>query len=343
MRVGRLALPVARPTFRAMLEPISLCSPHGRQLVIPRPVFLAPMDGVTDALFRRLVVAEGGVGVVCSEFARISVTALPRRNLVKVMGSPLVGVANGLQIMLADTRHLASTVQHAASIGADFLDLNFGCPAKRVVSHCAGSALLAHPERMAQLVAATVAATELPVTAKLRVGIDSADHLEECLDAVCGAGATLVALHARLRVQNYQQAACWEWLQRAAAHMAGRWPGVVLVGNGGIDSVKQARAMASFPGVHGIMVGQAALADPWIFRQINGGNPASPAEAKAFIGRYAAALRDRMKPSAALGRLKQLIKYWRAGDVFSQDDAQRRHLLRARSWQELKAWLALPV
>ncbi|MFW5846064.1 MAG: tRNA dihydrouridine synthase, partial [Planctomycetota bacterium] len=246
----------------AALPPLHLQG-RGRCCTIRRPVFLAPMDGITDHIFRRLVVELGGVEAVCSEFARISVAPLPLRSLRRCFGAPLPGVVNGLQLMAPDAQHLAATAARVAACGADVLDLNFGCPVKRVVNKCAGSALLAHPDRMAAIVRCAVEHQPLPVTVKMRPGIADADRLEEILDAVCNAGAALVALHHRLRVHSYRERPSWDVLRRAAGHLHRHWPGVPLIGNGGIDTPMDAARMLQETGVDGIMVGQAALADPF--------------------------------------------------------------------------------
>lgn len=322
------------------LAPLVLTSPQGRQCRIERPLFLAPMDGITDTLFRRLVVAEGGVGAVCSEFVRISVAPVPRRALASVFGEPLPGLANGLQLMAPDAQHMATTAVHAAACGADFLDLNFGCPVKRVVNKCAGSALLAHPDRMAAIVRAAVVSQPLPVTVKMRPGIADAAHLEAILDAVCEAGATLVALHARLRTQAATERPDWGLLERARRHLARSWPAVPLIGNGAISQPQDAQALLACAPCAGLMIGQAALANPWIFRQIAGGPAASVDEARAFIERYCAAvIAGHGRGRVGLGRIKQMIKYWRAADLFA-DPEQRQACLRCTSLADLLARLS---
>jgi tRNA-dihydrouridine synthase len=329
----------AMTDLAAQLQPLVLRSPAGRECRIDRPVFLAPMDGITDHCFRRLVVPLGGLGVVCSEFARISVAPLSRRGLRAVFGEAVPGVVNVLQLMAPDDAHLAESAARAAGLGVDLLDLNFGCPVKRVVNKCAGSALLAFPERMAAIVRCAVAAQPLPVTVKMRPGLDDAALLEDLLDAVAEAGACLIALHARLRRQAYGERPAWEVLARAAAHLHRHHPGLPLIGNGGIDHANDAVRMLAETGVDGLMIGQAALADPWIFREIAGGPPASVAEAWAFLREYAEINRGLMSSRAAAGRVKQAIKHWRAAGILDHAEL-RRQLLSLLEIDELLAAFA---
>ena len=252
------------------------------------------MEGITDPVFRSLVIAHGGVGGASTEFIRITVSPTPARICRKhlgehalVAGHPAM-VPTAVQLMAAGPEFVAASAANAELAGAAWIDLNFGCPAPVVFRKCAGSALLDHPKALAAITAAAVAGTSLPVSVKMRVGVTNDARLEENLLAAVEAGAAMVILHARLRTTAYHQPARWEWLARAAAVLKPH--GVPLIGNGGVDTATDAARMLDQTGCAGAMIGRAALADPWIFRAIAGGAPASPAEVRAFPRRYAAAI-----------------------------------------------------
>jgi tRNA-dihydrouridine synthase C len=297
------------------------------------------MDGVTDPAFRGLVLALGDAGGAVTEFVRITTgpISLPalRREVgpVRPSGPPV-----GLQLMMTGPEGLAETVANAGAAGAAWVDLNFGCPVRRVFNKCAGSALLAHPEKVGELVRCAAQASTLPVSAKLRAGIDDASLLDDNLHAAAEGGAAMVTLHARLRTDSYAAAARWEWIARAAELLHGDHPGVALVGNGGIDRAADAPRMLRETGCDGVMVGRAALADPWIFREISGGPPATAAEAAAFALDYG----SRMLAPGALrggpGKVKLLVKAFRAGGLFTGREELRTRLLRALDAREAIDW-----
>jgi tRNA-dihydrouridine synthase len=301
---------------------------RGRTVTFPSNALLAPMDGVTDPAFRGLVLGLGHAGGAVTEFVRITTgpmsAAVLRREIgPRVPGGPPVG----LQVMAPGPEFLAETVVHAETAGADWVDLNFGCPVKRVFDKCAGSALLAHPDRLEEMVRCAAGASGLPVSAKVRAGIEDDSRLDEILHAVAAGGAAMVTLHARLRTDSYATPARWERIARAAALLRRDHPGVVLVGNGGVDRAEDGPRMMRETGCDAVMVGRAALADPWIFREMAGGAPASRAEAAAFAVRYLEAMGVPGSPRAGTGKAKQLVRWFRAGGLFEGREGERRRLM----------------
>lgn len=301
-----------------------------RTCTIEPPVLLAPMAGITAAPFRRLVAALGGLGAAVTEYQRITVAPLPARVLRRALGEPLA-IPVAVQFMLADDEHLPASAANAERAGAAWIDLNFGCPAPIVFKKCAGSALLAHPERMARFVQRAVHATALPVTAKLRAGIDSPAHLEELVCAVAEAGAAAVTVHARLRRDSYETPATWEWLERAVRALRACARPVPVIGNGGVECAADIARLRALTGVAAVMVGRAAIADPFIFRVAAGGAPPTVAEAARWALAYLAAA-----PAPPLA--KQLVRYWRAAGMLAEPE-ERRRLLRATP-AEIRAWFA---
>ncbi len=310
---------------------------HGRtgSLTFPDNTFLAPMEGITDQVFREVVIPLGGLGGACTEFVRISATPVPAKVIRRYFGAPRRDVPVGVQLMAADADHLAATIRHAEALGAPWIDLNFGCPAAVVFSKCAGSALLAKPEAMAEIIRTAVATTGLPVSAKLRAGIQDPGRLCEILHAVAEAGAAMITLHARLRIHGYHQPAHWEWIAEAVAFLKGRVP---LIGNGGVETPADLQRMFRETGCAGVMVGRAALADPWIFATARGAPPATNGQAARFALDYAAAVLAVRERGVCLSKLKQLTRWYRAGDLFDQREEQRTALLRSQSLDEVLDW-----
>ena len=302
-------------------------------------MLLAPMDGVTDPAFRGLVLGLGDAGGAVTEFVRITTGPIGTAVLRREVGPPAPAPV-GLQVMTPDAEFLAETTARADAAGAAWVDLNFGCPAKRVFGKCAGSALLAHPERIEAIVAAAVAGTPLPVSAKVRAGIEDASRLEEILDAAARGGAAMITLHARLKIDGWAAAARWEWIARAAAFLRARHPGVALVGNGGVERATDAARLLRETGADGAMAGRAALADPWIFREASGGPPATPAEAAAFALRYLDALSAPGALRGGAGKAKQFVRAFRAGGLFDGREEERDRLLRGADRSEVRAWFA---
>lgn len=298
---------------------------RSRSLLIGPATFLAPMEGVTDACFRGLVMELGGVGAACTDFIRLcerrapGVQALRRR-----LGTPPPQGAVGVQFMAPDAGGVAEAAAAAEAAGAAFVDLNFGCPAPRIVEGCAGSALLEHPDRLAAIVAAAVAGTGLPVSAKIRVGITDDAALEEILDAAAGAGAAAICLHARRRCDPYSLPARWEWIARATTWLARHHPGLPLIGNGSVVVPGDLAALRATTGCQGVMIGAGAIADPFVFRVAAGGPPPDRAEAAAFVVRYVERMAAEHGLRACLGRLKRLVKMYTAGGLLAEPRLRRR-------------------
>ena len=326
------ASPVLRDSPCPTLPPLEI---RGRTTAVRFPVaaLLAPMDGVTDTAFRNLVLDLGDAGGAVTEFVRISSGPTSARALRREIGPPRPGGPPvGIQIMTPGPEHMAETARNAERAGAAWVDINFGCPVKRVFDKCAGSALLAHPEKVEAIVAAAVSGTGIPVSAKVRAGIEDDSRLEEILAAAAAGGAALITLHARLRTDSYATPARWERIARGASLLARDFPAVALVGNGGIDAAADGPRMLRETGCRGVMVGRAALADPWIFRAMAGGPPATPAEASAFARAYLA--------TAAGGKAKQFVRWFRAGGIFEGREEIRDRLLRGSTNAEVVAWFA---
>jgi tRNA-dihydrouridine synthase len=288
------------------------------------------MEGVTEPCFRDLVLARNpadALGGAFTEFVRISVSAIPSAVVRRHLGPSRFTQPVGVQLMGNDLERLAETARNAVDAGAPLVDLNFGCPAKRAVGGCAGSALLRDPARVERIVAAVARAVRVPVTAKLRAGFDDASRVEELARAVENGGAALLTLHCRTRAEGYCDEVDWTRIERAVCAVS-----IPVCGNGGIASHGELGRMRRETGARFAMVGRGALADPWIFS----GRRVSRGEAARFLVEYAETMRARHQwPTGGIAaRLKQLLRLWTAGGLVA-DAAARASWLRERCAETL--------
>ncbi|WP_255435690.1 tRNA dihydrouridine synthase DusB [Paracoccus sp. S1E-3] len=231
------------------------------------PVFLAPMAGITDLPFRRAV-ARFGAGLVVSEMVASSemVTARPSPK-ASVRARALTEGATPVSVQIAgrEAGPMAETARIVAGMGARIVDINMGCPAKKVTGGLSGAALMRDLDHALGLIDAVVAAVDLPVTLKMRLGWDG-----DCLNAAelsaraRDAGVRMLTVHGRTRAQFYTGSADWAAV-RGVANLPGRPP---LVVNGDIVDVGSARAALAASGAEAVMVGRGAQGAPWRLAQI---------------------------------------------------------------------------
>ncbi|MFV0408946.1 MAG: tRNA dihydrouridine synthase DusB [Paracoccus sp. (in: a-proteobacteria)] len=232
------------------------------------PVFLAPMAGITDLPFRR-VVTGFGAGLVVSEMVassemvthRPSPRASVRAKALTDMGAVPVSV----QIAGREAAPMAETARIVAGMGARIIDINMGCPAKKVTGGLSGAALMRDLDHALRLIDAVVGAVDLPVTLKMRLGWDEGSLNAADLSARArDAGVGMLTVHGRTRAQFYTGQADWAALQ-PVANLAGRPP---LVVNGDIVDAEAARAALAASGADAVMVGRGAQGAPWKLAEI---------------------------------------------------------------------------
>jgi tRNA-dihydrouridine synthase B len=229
-------------------------------VVIPRAVLLAPMAGITDLPFRRLV-ARFGVGLTTSEMvASGELVAANRTARARAeLGAAGQGPAS-VQLAGRDARLMAEAARAAEDLGADLVDLNMGCPAKKVTGGWCGAALMREPDHALRLVEAVVAAVKVPVTVKMRLGWDAAERSAPALAArVEAAGAAMIAVHGRTRAQFYTGSADWAAIRAVVETVR-----VPVVANGDIVDLASARAALAASGAAAVMVGRGAQGAPWV-------------------------------------------------------------------------------
>lgn len=231
-----------------------------------RPVVLAPMEDVTDRSFR-LICKEQGASATYSEFVSAdalirSIAATTRKLSIDPGERP-----TAIQIYGRDVASMVEAARLVEEAGPDFIDINFGCPVKKVAHKGAGAGMLRNIPLMLEITREVVKAVKLPVTVKTRLGWDCnniiiADLAEQLQD--CGIAALTV--HGRTRSQMYTGEADWETIARVKENPRLTIP---LIGNGDITSGEKAREAFDRYGVDGIMVGRASIGAPWIFNDIN--------------------------------------------------------------------------
>lgn len=229
------------------------------------PVYLAPMEGVTDRGFRSIC-KEYGADVVISEF--ISSDALSREVEKSIRKMEFLEDERpfGVQIFGSHEEALVSAAQFAAAQRPDFIDINWGCPVKKIVSKGAGAAILQDIPKMVRLTAAVVKSVDLPVTVKTRLGWESADKpIVEVAERLQDVGIQAIAIHGRTRAQQYGGEADWTLIGEVKDNPRMRIP---VIGNGDINSAEKAFEYKERYGVDAVMIGRAAIGNPWIFRQI---------------------------------------------------------------------------
>jgi tRNA-dihydrouridine synthase B len=225
------------------------------------PLVLAPLEEITDGPFRRLA-RRFGADLVYTEF--VSAEAIVH-GAVKAERKLAFSEAErpiAIQIVGSRVEALVEAARAAAAGAPDLLDLNFGCPARKVAGKGAGAGLLRTPELLEEITREVVRASPCPVTAKVRLGWDGASiNVIEIAQRIERAGARAIAIHARTRSQGFAGRADWTWIARVKREVS-----IPVIGNGDVASPEDAARMFAETGCDAVMIGRAAMGNPWIFR-----------------------------------------------------------------------------
>ncbi len=235
-------------------------------IVLPDfPLLLAPMEDVSDPPFRRLCKAHGA-DLMYSEF--ISSEGLIRDAIKSRQKLDIFDYERpvGIQIFGGDEEAMALSSQIVSTVNPDLIDINFGCPVKKVVCKGAGAGVLKDVDLMVRLTKAVIRSTHLPVTVKTRLGWDdNSINIDEVAERLQDIGVQALSIHARTRAQMYKGHSDWSHIARVKNNPRITMP---IFGNGDIDSPEKALEYKNRYGMDGIMIGRAAIGYPWIFNEI---------------------------------------------------------------------------
>lgn len=232
-------------------------------LNVDPPLVLAPMAGITDSSFRRMIRWVGGCGLVCMEF--VSSEGLLRGIRAEEAKLPFAPQEHPISVQVFGAREevLARAAERAVAAGADVIDINMGCPARKVRKSGGGAALMGDLRRARCLIRAVRRVVPGPLTVKFRSGLRHDALVDLELGGICQEeGADAVALHPRTAAQQYSGRADWERIARLTQALD-----IPVIGNGDVGQPEDALRMMQRTGCHLVMIGRAAITNPWIFRQ----------------------------------------------------------------------------
>lgn len=229
---------------------------------LEHPFILAPMAGITNSPFRRLMRGMKSAIVVSELVSANGIEHAGQRTLDLLRFHEDERIV-GLQIFGEDGDLLTKACSHIEKLGADFVDLNLGCPVPKVVKKGAGAAMCRDPILLNKVLASMVRAVRIPVTIKIRTGWDSSTrNAHEVVRAAADAGVAWVAIHGRTRAQGYSGNADWDFIGEVKAKSS-----IPIIGNGDISTADQAVERKRTYGVDAVMIGRGALRNPFIFEQ----------------------------------------------------------------------------
>lgn len=288
---------------------------HIRDVAIKPPLILAPVAGHTDTLFRQAIKELGGCGLVVSELVSTEGMTRHQDRTVHLTRFEDAERPVSIQIFGSDPTRMARSALMVQEMKADIVDINLGCPVKKVVKQGGGSNLLRDLPLLERIFMAVRKAVSIPLTVKIRTGWDRNNiNAVEVMKLAEGCGVDALAVHGRARCDLFSGRADWSVIARVKA--AARIP---IMGNGDVFSPADAERMFRETGVDGVMMGRGVLSNPWLIRQchqhLEGNQVAqvTPDEKAAFMIRFLARIQNEAPAPIALGKMKKMGGYLSKG------------------------------
>ncbi len=308
------------------------------------PFVLAPLAGVSDSPFRQLA-REQGAGAVYTEMVSSEGLVRGQQATIDYCKFEAMERPIGIQLFGSDPAVMAEATRVLNDLPEaqrpDLIDINMGCPVRKVVNRCAGAALLTNVPLIAEIVSSMSAVSRLPVTAKIRLGWDgSSRNVVEVSRVLEQSGAAAVAIHARTRAEKFEGSAHWEMIGEAKRAVS-----IPVLGNGDVRNEDDAQRMIEETGCDAVMLGRAAFGDPWVFRRLRAWHergerlaPPTAAERLEAGMRHLGILSDSVGPDAAAREMRKHVAWYIKG--LPNSSRVRDQVNRTRGVQEMSDLLS---
>lgn len=295
---------------------------HIRDLQIDPPLLLAPMAGLTHCALRQIMAGFGGVGLLSTEMlsAKKLPTENPRISPYLIRTAPERHLS--YQLLISSANEVGPAIDALHACKADAIDLNMGCPAPSVGRFGAGMRLMELPGNARRIVAEARKRTTLPLTAKIRLGIEDDERLREFCLMLENEGIDMLSVHARRKHESFARQPRWEYIAKVK-----EWLTIPVVANGGIFSVQDAEECLAVSNADGLMLGRGAVIKPWLFSEI--GREVFHRELvlpMVFLPSVYGTFMDNLglfRPQYRLGRLKEFTHYFARNYKFGHHLASR--------------------
>ncbi len=296
-------------------------------LSLKYPTVLAPMASLTDIVFRRAVDEIGGIGLMVTELISAEGLRRKQRRTLDMIRTFDFSTPQFIQLFGTETDAFTESIKFIENeTNYDGIDINMGCPARKVTRKGAGAALLTDPPRVLELCRSLKGSTSIPLTVKIRIGYETV-NLPDILSVLEDAGVDAVTIHFRLRSENYSGPAHWEYAEGLKEKYS-----LKLIGNGDISSKND--AMDKLDIVDGVMIGRAAIKNPFIFSEIAGDDPRISDKQQIAL-RIIELIEEYYPEQLKLARIKAFTKYLTSGKPHSRKI--KHEIYRSSSFESVKS------